>query len=491
MADDSRRNKTMENIANYINGEMVAPASGEYLDNVDPARGEVYSRVPDSDERDIDKAVAAARQAFPEWSKTPSAQRTKIMLRIADLLEQRIDEFARAECIDNGKPISLARTLDIPRAVANTRFFATSITHFATEAHPIDDTAINYTLRNPRGVAGIISPWNLPLYLFTWKISPALATGNTVVAKPSEITPMTAYMYSRLCIEAGLPPGVLNVVHGQGAKTGAALVAHRDVPTVSFTGGTRTGQSIAIATAPRFKKVSLEMGGKNPNIVFADANLEQALAGSVRASFANQGQVCLCGSRLFVEQSIHDRFLDRFVAMTRKLNVGDPLEDGTDQGAVVSRQHLEKIKGYVELAKQEGGQVLCGGKSPDLINDRCKDGHFFEPTVITGLNTACRVNREEIFGPVVCVIPFKDEQQVIEYANSTDYGLSASIWTNDISRAHRVAANLQSGTVWINAWMIRDLRVPFGGMKSSGVGREGGLESLRFFTEPKNVCVNI
>lgn len=481
----------MEKIANYINGQQVPPASGEYLDNVDPSRGAVYSLVPDSDDRDIEQAVAAAKNAFPAWSTMPAAERTRIMLRIADLLEERLDEFARAECIDNGKPLSLARNLDIPRAVTNTRFFATAITHFATEAHPMDDVAINYTLRNPRGVAGIISPWNLPLYLFTWKIAPALATGNTVVAKPSEVTPMTAYMYGKICEEAVLPPGVLNIVHGLGAKTGAALVSHKDVPTVSFTGGTLTGRSIAEATAPMFKKVSLEMGGKNPNIVFADADLDVALPGSVRASFANQGQVCLCGSRLFVEQSIHDEFVDRFVAMARQLKVGDPLEGGTDQGAVVSKQHLKKIKSYVELATQEGGQILCGGKSPDPINDRCKDGCFFEPTVITGLSSTCRVNQEEIFGPVVSIIPFTDEDEVIAYANSTDYGLSASVWTQNVSRAHRVASRLQSGTVWINTWLLRDLRVPFGGMKSSGVGREGGLEALRFFTEPKNVCVKL
>ncbi len=481
----------MEAIGNYINGEVVAPASGAFLDNVDPATGQVYGKIPDSDERDIERAVAAARDAFPVWSTTPAAERTKIMLRIADLLEKNLDAFAQAECVDNGKPLSLARSVDIPRAVANTRFFGTAITHFASEAHAMDDQAINYTLRNPRGVVGTISPWNLPLYLFTWKVAPAIATGNTVVAKPSEITPMTAFMYGAVCKSAGLPPGVLNIVHGLGAKTGAALVAHQDVPTISFTGGTVTGRSIAGTTAPMFKKVSLEMGGKNPNIVFADAAIDQALSGSVRASFANQGQICLCGSRLFVEESVYDVFVDMFVGMAKKLKVGDPLAKDSDQGAVVSKAHLEKIRGYVALAKEEGGEILCGGQSPQLINDRCKDGFYFEPTVIAGLDASCRVNQEEIFGPVVSIIPFKDEDEVIAYANGTDYGLSASVWTQDITRAHRVAARLQSGTVWVNTWLLRDLRVPFGGMKSSGVGREGGLEALRFFTEPKNVCVKL
>jgi aminomuconate-semialdehyde/2-hydroxymuconate-6-semialdehyde dehydrogenase len=481
----------MIEITNYIGGEQVAPHSGAYLDDVDPSTGAVYAKTPDCDDSDIDRAVSVAEEAFPAWSSTPADERCRIMLAIAERLESRLDEFARAECVDNGKPLSLARSLDIPRAVKNIRFFATSVVHVHSESHATDDVAINYTLRQPRGVAGVISPWNLPLYLFTWKIAPALATGNTVVAKPSEITPMTAYLFGTLCAEAGLPPGVLNIVHGLGAKVGSPLTAHPRVPTISFTGGTQTGGAIAETTAPMFKKVSLEMGGKNPNIVFADADLDDAVEGSVRAAFANQGQVCLCGSRLFVQKRIVESFTKRFVDRARQLRVGDPLDAGVDQGAVVSKQHLDKIRYYVNLAKEEGGEVLCGGQSPNHLNDRCRDGFFFEPTVLGGLDATCRVNQEEIFGPVTAIIPFENETEAVELANSTRYGLSASVWTGNVSRAHRVAAKLQSGTVWVNCWLLRDLRVPFGGVKSSGVGREGGLEALRFFTEPKNICVSI
>lgn len=477
-------------IKNYIGGELVEPVSRAYLDNVDPSTGQVYSQAPDSDHRDVEHAVAAAERAFPSWSRTPADERCRLMLRVADALERDLDRFALAECIDNGKPLKLAATLDIPRAVKNLRFFATAVTHFHSESHVTDGVALNYTLRQPRGVAGIISPWNLPLYLFTWKIAPALATGNTVVAKPSELTPMTAYMLSELC-RTILPPGVLNVVHGLGAKTGAAITAHPRVPTISFTGGTVTGTEVARTTAPLFKKVGLEMGGKNPNVVFADADFDAAIDGTLRSSFANQGQVCLCGSRIFVERPILDRFLTAFVDRARKLKVGDPLESSTDQGALVSRSHVEKVGRYVELAGQEGGTIRCGGRRPDAVSPRCRDGFFFEPTVITDLPVDCRVNREEIFGPVVSVTPFESEDQVIDFANSTDYGLSASVWTQNLSRAHRVAERIQSGTIWINCWLVRDLRVPFGGMKNSGVGREGGLEALRFYTEPKNVCIHV
>jgi len=479
----------LDNISHYIDGRLVEPASGAYLDNIDPSTGRVYSQVPDGDERDVAAAVEAARRAFPAWSHTHAAERSRVLLSIAELIDANLDKLALAECIDNGKPLSLAKSLDIPRAAANMRFFATAILHTASESHATDHAAINYTLRRPRGVAGCISPWNLPLYLFTWKIAPALATGNTVVAKPSEVTPMTAHLFSLLCIEAGLPPGVLNVVHGTGPKVGAPLIAHPGVPAISFTGGTVTGAAIARTAAPMFKKLSLELGGKNPNIIFADANMEEAVATTVRSSFANQGQICLCGSRIFVEEAAYTAFVDRLVQAAQALKIGDPLDAATQQGALVSRAQRDKVASYVELARADGGRIRCGGATPGAVSDRCKDGFFFQPTVITDLPVNCRVNMEEIFGPVVTVTPFKTEDDVLEYANATQYGLSATVWTRDVGKAHRVADRLQSGTVWVNCWLLRDLRVPFGGMKSSGVGREGGEEALRFFTEPKNVCI--
>ena len=482
----------MLKLKNYIGGELVDPVSGAYLDDVNPATGDVYAQVPDSDERDVEQAVQAAESAFGEWSHTPVAQRSKVLVKLADLIEANLDKLARAECIDNGKPLSLAKALDIPRAAANFRFFATAIIHFRSELHTTDDVAINYTLRKPRGVVGIISPWNLPLYVISWKVAPALACGNTVVAKPSEVTPMTAYMLSELCREAGLPPGVLNIVHGLGAKAGDAIVRHPTVRTISFTGGTVTGREITKIASPMFKRVALELGGKNPNVIFADADQDKALRESLRSSFANQGQVCLSGSRIFVEQPIYETFVERLVESAKNLRVGDPLEESTDQGALVSKAQFDKVRSYIDLARKEGGTILCGGDGvPDSLPDRCRNGFFVAPTVITNLSVDCRVNQEEIFGPVVTVTPFETESQVVEYANATDYGLSASVWTNDLSRAHRMAEAITAGTVWINCWMIRDLSVPFGGMKNSGVGREGGEESLRFFTEPKNVCIRV
>src|SRR2546428_7254325 len=476
-------------IRNFINGQFVEPIGRRYLDNVEPATGKPYSQVADSDVHDVDLAVAAAEKAFHDWSKKPAAERSKILLRIADLIERDLEKFARAESIDTGKPITLARTLDIPRAVANFRFFATAILHTENEAHVTDSVAFNYTLRQPRGIAGLISPWNLPLYLLSWKIAPAIAVGNTAIAKPSELTPMTAYLLCEICVEAGLPSGVLNVVHGTGPNVGAAITAHPKLNTISFTGGTATGNKVAEAAAPLFKKVSLELGGKNPNIVFADADLNAAIAGSVRSSFANQGQVCLCGSRVFVERSVYKDFVDRFIERTAQLRLGDPLDEKTDQGAIVGKTQLDKVKFYVDLAQKEGGKIALGGKAPDSMNDRCRDGYFFPPTVITGLPVACRTNREEIFGPVVTITPFDNEEEVIGYANDTDYGLASSVWTQNLNRAHRVAEQIYTGTVWVNCWLVRDLRVPFGGMKASGVGREGGIEALHFFTEPKNICI--
>ncbi|MBX3394024.1 MAG: aldehyde dehydrogenase [Phycisphaerae bacterium] len=479
----------MIRIEHYINGELSPPRSGAYLDNIDPSTGHVYSLVPDGDAATVDAAVLAAESAFPAWSRTPADVRSSHLLRIADAIEHRLEEFALAECIDNGKPLSLTRSLDIPRAVKNFRFFATAILHARSETHVTDGLALNYTLRQPRGICGLISPWNLPLYLLSWKIAPAIATGNTAVAKPSEVTPMTAYLLSQVCRDVGLPPGVLNIVHGLGAKVGAAMTAHPGITTLSFTGGTVTGREVARSAAPLFKKVSLELGGKNPNIVFADAEMDKAVAESVRAAFANQGQICLCGSRIFVERSAYDEFVERFAAEAGRLRVGDPLEPGVDQGAIVSKAQFEKVNYYVKLAKEEGGKIVVGGSPPPPVNDRCRDGYFFSPTVITGLGPNCRVNQEEIFGPVATIIPFDAEDEVVAYANGTAYGLAATLWTQNLTRAHRLAERINSGTIWVNCWLIRDLRVPFGGMKQSGVGREGGDEALRFFTEPKNVCI--
>lgn len=480
----------MEKILNYINGVLTEPFSGAYLENVNPAEGRVYSLIPDSGNKDVNHAVEAARRAFAKWSATPAEQRSAIMIRIADLIERDLDKLALAESIDQGKPLKLAKTVDIPRASANFRFYATAILHTASDAHFTDQQAINYTQYQPIGVAGCISPWNLPLYLFTWKIAPALAAGCTVVAKPSEVTPMTAYLLSQLCIEAGLPEGVLNIVHGLGAKAGQAIIEHPEVAAISFTGGTATGKKIAATAAPMFKKLSLELGGKNPNIIFADCDFENAVSTSIHSSFSNQGEICLCGSRIFVERPLYERFLTEFTARTRALVVGDPLDEKTKVGAIVSEAHMNKILSYIELAKKEGGTIVLGGKQVTGAG-RCANGYFIEPTIITGLEHLCRTNQEEIFGPVVTIMPFDTEEEVLEYANSTTYGLAATIWTENLKRAHRVAAQVKSGIIWVNCWLFRDLRTPFGGMKQSGVGREGGFEALKFFTEEKNVCIKL
>jgi aminomuconate-semialdehyde/2-hydroxymuconate-6-semialdehyde dehydrogenase len=480
----------MITIKNYINGELIEPSAKQYIDNYNPSTGKVYSLIPDSDEKDVQLAVDAAAAAFPAWSNTPIDERSRIMLKISDLINKNLARLAQAESMDNGKPVSLATRMDIPRAASNFHFYATAILHFASESHAMEETAINYTLRTPVGVAGCISPWNLPLYLFTWKIAPAIASGNCVVAKPSEITPMTAYLLSELCIEAGLPKGVLNIVHGYGHKVGSAITAHPKIPLISFTGGTKTGAEIAKVAAPMFKKLSLELGGKNPNIIFADCDFEKAMKTTLQSSFANQGQICLCGSRIFIEKSIYEKFKTEFVARVQKLKVGNPADAETKLGAVVSKPHMEKVLSYIDLAKQEGGKVLCGGNQIKLDGE-FSEGYYIAPTVIEGLTYDCRTNQEEIFGPVVTIMPFETEEEVLKYANSTQYGLASILWTENLTRAHRMANHLHSGIVWINCWLLRDLRTPFGGVKSSGVGREGGFEALHFFTEPKNVCIQL
>ena len=480
----------MQKIQNYINGELTAPVSGKYLDNYNPAEGKVYSLIPDSDAADVQQAVYAARYAFPEWSSMAVEKRSAILQKISDIIDRDLDKLALAESIDNGKPVKLAKAVDIPRASSNMRFFATGAIHFASEAHITDKDAINYTTRTPVGIAGCISPWNLPLYLFTWKIAPALAAGCTVVAKPSELTPMTAFLFSQICIEAGLPKGVLNIVHGLGPKAGQAIVDHPEITAISFTGGTATGKKIAATAAPMFKKLSLELGGKNPNIIFADCDFEQTISTSIQSSFSNQGEICLCGSRIFVERSLYPKFVDEFVKRTKALTVGDPHEEQTKVGALVSESHMKKVLFYITLAQQEGGEILTGGRQIKLTG-RCSDGYFVEPTVITGLSHQCRTNQEEIFGPVVTIMPFDTEAEVLAYANSTTYGLSATLWTENLKRAHRVSAQMKSGIIWVNCWLFRDLRTPFGGMKQSGVGREGGWDALRFFTDAKNICIKL
>ncbi len=475
-------------IKNFINGKYVDPVSKNWLDNHCPANGEVYGQIPDSFTADIENAVKAAKNAFSHWSNTTIETRSNILLKIADGIEARLDELAIAESKDNGKPVSLAKSVDIPRAASNFRFFGHAITQFASEAHEsIGKDALNYTLRQPLGVVGCISPWNLPLYLFTWKIAPAIATGNCVIAKPSEVTPMTAYLLGEICNEAGLPKGVLNIVHGKGASTGQAIIEHPEVKAISFTGGTKTGALIAATAAPKFKKLSLELGGKNPNIIFADCDYDDMLATTVRSSFSNQGQICLCGSRVFVEKSIYERFKADFIKKVSQLKVGDPTDNNSDLGALVSKEHLDKVTAYIASADKEGGNILYGGKR--VIVAGFENGYYLSPTIIEVESNACTLNQEEIFGPVVTIMPFETEDEVLGMANDVEYGLAATLWTNNLRRTMRMTKELQSGIVWVNTWMMRDLRTPFGGMKNSGVGREGGFEALRFFTETKNICI--
>jgi aminomuconate-semialdehyde/2-hydroxymuconate-6-semialdehyde dehydrogenase len=478
----------MLTLKNYINGELINPVSKRYIDNYEPATGQVYSQVPDSDGSDLQLAVDAAKAAFLKWSTTGLEERMMILLKIADGIEKRLDEFAAGESKDNGKPLKLARSLDIPRAISNFRFYASAIQHFASESHQMPGTGINYTLRQPIGVVGCISPWNLPLYLFTWKIAPALATGNCVVSKPSEITPYTAYLLSQVCIDSGLPKGVLNIIHGLGGKAGQAIIGHPEIKAISFTGGTDTGKKIAATAAPMFKKLSLELGGKNPTLVFADCDFEETVKQTVNAALLNQGEICLCGSRIFIEKSIYEKFKAAFTGRVKSLQVGDPNDEKSNLGAIVSLQHKQKILSYIALAGEEGGTILTGGNEIKM-DGRCSGGYFIEPTVIEGLPYTCRTQQEEIFGPVVTLTPFETEDEALSMANSTKYGLASSIWTIDLKRAHRVAEKIETGIVWINCWLLRDLRTPFGGVKASGVGREGGWEAMRFFTEAKNVCI--
>lgn len=479
----------MITILNYINGALTPAKSGKTIDNISPRDGKVFSTIPDSHAEDVELAVAAAQIAFPLWKTTPAENRCKILTRIADLIAERHDVLSHAESLDNGKPIALAGHVDIPRAESNMRFFASGAQHFASESHVMENGVVNYTYRKPLGVVGCISPWNLPLYLFTWKIAPALAAGNCVVAKPSELTPYTAFLFAQICIDAGLPKGVLNILHGTGPNVGEAIVNNNNIKAISFTGGTATGKRIASILAPQFKKMSLELGGKNATLVFDDVDVEKTASNVMRAAFANQGQICLCGSRIFVQRSIYETFKNALVAKVSKMVVSDPLDPQSKFGALVSESHLNKVLSYIQLAQEEGGKILCGGLSPEMPDD-LKGGYYLQPTLIEGLDPHCRTNQEEIFGPVATIIPFDTEDEAIQWANCTPYGLAASIWTQNVGRAHRVAQNLETGISWVNTWLMRDLRTPFGGVKQSGLGREGGWEAFRFFTDPQNICID-
>ena len=478
------------NIRNYIDGAFLDPVGGQFLDNIDPSTGNAYGLIPRSQAADVDLAVTAAKAAFPAWSSLSAAERSSWLMKVSNAIDAKLDTLALAESKDNGKPLKLATAVDIPRARDNFKFYATAILHDAYETHDMGVNGFNYTLRQPIGVAGCISPWNLPLYLFSWKIAPALAAGNTVVAKPSEVTPATAYLLSEILDEIGFPKGVLNIVHGLGAEVGAAIVAHNDTNIISFTGGTQTGKAISSVAAPMFKKISLELGGKNANVIFDDCDFEDAVNTSVRAAFANQGQICLCGSRIYVQRGIYEKFKAAFLERVNGLTVADPLTNEARMGAVVSREHMEKVLSYIELAKEEGGTLLTGGHRVKL-DGRCEKGYFIAPTVFENLPAGCRTNQEEIFGPVVTLTPFDTEEEALAMANGTAYGLAATIWTSDLKTAHRMAAGLHAGIIWVNCWLLRDLRTPFGGVKQSGVGREGGFEALRFFTEPKNICIKL
>lgn len=475
----------MITLHNFIDGSLIASTSGQYCDSIDPATGQPHGLVPDSDARDLEMAVQAAQRAFPAWRETSAAERAAMLSKLADLIEARLEEFAQAETLDNGKPIFLSRSIDIPRSIANLRAFAEAATQLSGQIFEKPHSH-SYTLRQPIGVVSVISPWNLPLLLFTWKLAPALAAGNCVIAKPSEVTPLTAYLLSTLLNEAGFPKGVVNILHGKGPKIGAAITEHPGIKAISFTGGTATGIAIYSGAAKYLKKVSLELGGKNPTIVFEDADFEKAVEGAVAAAFTNQGQICLCGSRLLVQESIYEKFKVALLAKVQTITPGDPREESTRHGATVSEAHMQKVLSYIALAKQEGGTILTGGNRHS-VQGRCENGYFIEPTLIEGLSPTCRTNQEEIFGPVVTLLPFKTEADALAIANGTAYGLASSVWTENKERAARMAERIESGIVWLNCWNLRDLDTPFGGMKQSGLGREGKWRALEFFTEEKTV----
>ena len=472
-------------IQNYINGEFVG--TNQTIEDINPANGEIIAHIPKSSSKDIESAVESADLARHSWSKLSLEDRADWLDKIANALEAKADEIASLESLDTGKPISLAKAVDASRSITNFRFFAQFSKDFSVENFEMDD-ATNHVLLKPVGIAGLITPWNLPLYLLSWKIAPAIVMGNTVVAKPSELTPLTANLLSETLHEINFPAGVVNIVHGLGSEAGHPIVEHPKVNLISFTGGTLTGKKVAETAAPMFKKLSLELGGKNATIILEDTNLDESIPEIARSGFMNQGQVCLCGSRIFVSDKIWDEFLDKFVKYVENMKVGDPSSLDSDLGALVSFAHRDKVESYIHLAQREGGKILCGGKEPQLPSpfDR---GAFLEPTVVSGLSHLSRTATEEIFGPVVTLHSFRTDEEAIEMANCTDYGLAGSVWTGDSKRGKSVAEKIDTGMVWVNTWLHRDLRVPFGGVKDSGVGREGGRWSLSFFSEAVNICV--
>ncbi len=478
----------MERFSNYINGEFVAPVSGRYFENYNPSTGKVDSMIPDSDIKDVARAVSSAKEAFNTWSQTSVEDRAKILFKISELIEKNKTELAEAESRDQGKPVHLAASVDIPRSSLNFRYFAGHMLHRKEEASHHSAGAISFTSRKPVGVTGLISPWNLPLYLLTWKIAPALAAGNVAVCKPSEFTSRTAVMLGSIMNEAGLPKGVCNIVLGRGATAGQALTSHPDVPLISFTGGTETGKKISTTAAPQFKKLSLELGGKNPTIIFDDVDVKKIVPMVVRSAFLNQGEICLCGSRIYVQEGIFEEFKKEFVESVKNLRVGDPKLATTFMGPLVSKSHMDKVESYVEGARADGAEILVGGTRPQ-VSQELLGGYFYSPTIVAGVKESSAIQKEEVFGPVATLQSFKEEEEVLKCANETIYGLSASIWTESQSRALRVSRALDVGTVWVNTWMLRDLKMPFGGVKASGLGREGADHSIDFFTEVKTVCL--
>lgn len=478
----------MDPVKHWIDGRQVD--SAERFVTTNPATGEAITEVASGGEPEINAAVAAAKAAFPAWANTPAKQRAKLMRRLGELIEQNVPHLAALETMDTGLPIAQTSKQLIPRASENFHFFAEVCTQVNGRTYPVDDQMLNYTLYQPVGVCALISPWNVPFMTATWKVAPCLALGNTAVLKMSELSPLTADQLGRLALEAGIPPGVLNVVQGYGATAGDALVRHPDVRVVSFTGGTTTGKRIMERAG--LKKFSMELGGKSPVLVFDDADLDRALDASLFTIFSINGERCTAGSRIFVQESVYDDFVRKFAERAKRLVVGDPADEKTHVGSMITRAHWEKVTGYIRLGEQEGAKILAGGaEKPVGLPGHLQNGNFVAPTVLANVDNRMRVAQEEIFGPVACLIPFKDEADGLKLANDVEYGLASYIWTQDVGKVHRVARGIEAGMVFVNSQNVRDLRQPFGGVKASGTGREGGEYSLEVFAEIKNVCISM